>query len=522
MHQIMRNIEGFFTLERKFGCTNPSGNAIIYFVLLCYRKGADCLQRFTGYFTRLICMLLAAFTLTSPLTAYAEYDADKPELLTEDDITAASCILIEQTTGNVIFEKDADTPRYPASTTKIMTVLLGLLATEDLNELVTVSYNGSKEGVRTMLDPNSSVLGLKEGEMLTMLDLLYGTILRSGNDAAIAVAEHVSGNEADFVNLMNQTAQAFGMSKTWFMNPHGLHHDNHFTTARDLATLSYEAMKNETFREIVQSDRHQMAATNLQKERMISTGHRIMLKTYNGEANSYYYEYITGIKSGTTDAAGYCYVGAAEKDGVQLISVVLNSDRYNVWRDTKKLFEYGFSQYTHVTLTEMYMENPLSVYTSGYDKSDAGLGKLELSASPVDPTKTVEISGTYDEIEQLTKNLRNLVIVEYTRELKAPIAAGEVMGKMTYVTERGEAIEYNLLATRSIISRQDRPPSLSDIIAATEADPNPFPPLTVEIVLIVLSPLLIVGILVLVIRLFIRSYKRHYARLPKNKNRYVK
>ncbi len=522
MHQETKIKEGFFGIDRKFGCTNPSGNAIIYFVLLCYRKGADCLQRFTDYLARLFCMLLAALVLTSPLTALADYDAAKPELLTEEDLTGVSCILIEQTTGNVIFEKDADRLMYPASTTKIMTVLLGLLTTDDLNDIVTVSYAGSKEGVRTMLDPESSVLGLKEGEELTMEDLLYGTILRSGNDAAIAVAEHVSGSEAAFVNLMNQTAQAFGMTNTQFLNPHGLHHEYHYTTARDLATLTYEAMKNETFREIVRSDRHQMAQTNMQKERMISTGHRIMLQTYNGEANSYYYEYITGVKSGTTDAAGYCYVGAAERDGVELISVVLYSDRYNVWRDTKKLFEYGFSQYTHTTLTEMYQENPLRVFTSGYDMSDKGLGELELSASPVDPTKTVEISGTYDEIERLTANLRNLVLVQYTRELKAPITAGEIIGKMTYVTDSGEAIEYNLLATRSIKARQNRPPSLSDIIAMTEADPNPFPPLTVEIVLIVLSPLLVVALIILVIRFIVRSYKRHYARLPKNKNRYVK
>ena len=512
----------FFFQKHNFGCTNPPENAIIYFVLLCYRKGADCLQRFKAYFARIICMMLAALVLTSPLTAYADYDADHPELLTEDDITAVSCILIEQTTGKVIFEKDADRLMYPASTTKIMTVLLGLMTTDDLNELVTVSYSGSKTGVRAELDPDSSVLGLIEGEQLTMLDLLYGTILRSGNDAAVTVAEHVSGNVSDFVTLMNQTAQAFGMTNTNFVNPHGLHNDYHYTTARDLGTLAYQAMKNETFREIVASDRHQMSQTNKQQERMISTGHRIMLKTYNGESNSYYYEYIKGIKSGTTDAAGYCYVGAAEKDGVELISVVLYSDRYNVWRDTKKLFEYGFSQYTHATLTEMYQENPLSVYTSGYDKSDVGLGKLELSASPVDPTKTVEISGTYAEIEEMTTNLRNMVVVEYTRELKAPISAGEVMGTMTYVTEGGEAVVYNLLATRSVKERQDRPPSLSDIIAATEADPNPFPPITVEIVLIVLSPLLIVTVLVLVIRLIVRSYKRHYARLPKNKNRYVK
>lgn len=467
-------------------------------------------------------MLMVVFALTSPLTAYADYDPDHPELLTEDDLTGVACILIEQNSGDVIFEKDADRLMYPASTTKIMTVLLGLMSTDDLSEMVTVSYNGSKAGVKAQLDEDSSVLGLIEGEELTLEDLLYGTILRSGNDGAIAIAEHVSGSEAAFVDLMNQTAQAFGMTNTNFMNSHGLHNDYHYTTARDLATLAREAMKNETFREIVASDRHQMAKTNMQKERMISTGHRIMLQTYNGETNSYYYEYIKGIKSGTTDAAGNCYVGAAEKDGVELISVVLHSSRYDVWRDTKKLFEYGFSQYTHTTLTEMYLANPLKVYTSGYDKTDIGLGELELNASPVDPTKTVEISGTYDEIEQLTQNLRNLVLVQYTRELKAPITAGEVIGKMTYVTENGEAVEYNLLATRSIAARKNRPPSLADIIAATEADPNPFPPLTLEIVLIFLSPLLVVTVIILIIRAIVRSYKRHYARLPKNKNRYVK
>ena len=485
-------------------------------------KGGCRLQRSSWLIVRAVCMLLTMLMLTSPFTAYADYDPEHPELLTDSDIAATAYILIEQSTGNVILERLPDQPMYPASTTKIMTVLLAILASEDLHETVTVSFNGSKEGV-LLLDPDSSYLGLKEGEEIPLIDVLYGTILRSGNDAAITLAEHVSGSEAAFVDLMNETARRFGMTNTQFMNAHGLHHDYHFTTARDLATLAREAMMNETFAEIVAAPSHAIDKTNLQRAKTISTGHRIMQEIRNGEANSYYYKYATGIKSGTTTAAGNCYVGSAEKDGVQLISVVLDSDdNYSVYRDTKRLLEYGFSQYTHVTLTEMYLENPLHVFTTGYDKADPGLGELELSASPVDPTKTVEISGTYDEIEQMTANLRDIVLVQYTRELKAPISAGEVIGTMTYVTETGEAVEYNLLATRSVIARKDAPPSLADIIARTDADPNPFPPLTVEIVLIVLSPLLIVTAVILVIRLFIRSYKRHYARLPKNRNRYVK
>ena len=127
------------------------------------------MQRLKTLWLRICCLLLTALVLSSPLTALADYDPEHPELLTEDDLTGASCILIEQTTGKVIFEKDADRLMYPASTTKIMTVLLGILATEDPSELVTVSYNGSKAGVKAQLDENSSLLGLIEGALLLFL-----------------------------------------------------------------------------------------------------------------------------------------------------------------------------------------------------------------------------------------------------------------------------------------------------------------------------------------------------------------
>ena len=483
-------------------------------------KGGGVLHRTLLTGKRLLCLFLIGLTLLFPVDALAEYDSEHPELLTEDDITAEACILIEQSSGNVIFEKNADAIMYPASTTKIMTVMLGIMAGE-LTDTVTIGYNGSKAAARA-LDPDASVLGLIEGEEFILEDLLYGTILRSGNDGAIAIAEYISGTESAFVELMNQAAQVYGMTNTHFVNSHGLHDDYHYTTARDLATLAREAMKDETFAKIAGSQTHVMPATNMQQQRTISTGHRIMLEYWNSKTNSYYYEYITGIKSGTTNAAGNCYVGSAEKDGVQLISVVLKSDQYGVWRDTKRLFEYGFSQYTHVTLTELYLRNPLTVYTMGYDASDVGLGELVLSCSPKDPTKTAEITGTYDEIELLASNLRDLMLVQYTRELKAPITAGEVIGTMSYLTDSGELVEYNLLATRSVIARKDAPMTLEEIVAMTEADENPFPPLTVEIVLIVLSPLLIVAAVVLVIRAIVRRHRRHFARLPKNKTRYVK
>ncbi len=490
------------------------------------------MQRITVY-KRLTCILLMLLFAVYPLASLAEmpestvspyaakYDPEHPEELEEDQLAAVSAILIERSTGNVVFEKNADAILYPASTTKIMTVYLGLL-TGDLRDTVKISYNGSKAYACTVLDPQSSVLGLVEGEEILLEDLLYGCMLRSGNDAAIAIAEYVSGSESAFVAYMNQAAQSFGMTNTRFMNSHGLHDDNHYTTARDLATLSRLAMEDATFEKIAGSVTHNMPATNENREKTISTGHRIMLKTYDGEANSYYYAPITGIKSGTTSMAGNCYVGAAEKDGVELISVVLHSNRYDVWRDTKKLFEYGFSQYTHVTFQELYLENPLMVYTSGYDASDTRLGELELSCSPVDPTRSASITATQEEIDALSDRLRDLVLVQYTRELRAPIAAGEVIGTMIYMDNAGETYEYNLLATRSVPARQNPPLTLEQIVAKSEADDSPLPPITVEVVLILLSPLLAAAVIILILRLLVRRVKKHYARLPRNRNRYVK
>ncbi len=474
------------------------------------------MHRLTAAWKPFICMMLTALMLISPFTAFAEYDEKHPELLEEDDLVATSVILIERSTGEVIFEKNADARMYPASTTKIMTVLLGSVIGNP-DDIVTIDYTASEEYVKSVLDPDSSVLELKAGEQIRLEDLLYGCILKSGNDAALAIAQYVSGDESGFVNVMNETANVLGLTGTHYVNAHGLHDEQHYTTARDLATLTRIALDDPLFEEIVGSTTHEVQKTDTTKAYTVNTGHRIMLSTYRGEANSYYYAPMTGVKSGTTDAAGSCYVGSAERDGVQLISVVLNSDRYDVWRDTKKLMEYGFSQYMSVTFQELYAMNPLKAYVIGYDKSDKALGELELSCSPVDPTKRVNITGTAQKIDLLASDLRDLVTVTYNRQMKAPVSAGEIIGTMTYTTDKGERVEYNLLATRSIMARQNPPLTLEQIVAHTESDPNWLPPLTLEILLILLSPLLILAAVILVLWLTFRHVRRRYSRLPKNR-----
>jgi len=478
---------------------------------------------------RAICLLLAALALLSAGSAAAEapnptrspnaaeYNAEKPEELEEDQLTAWSALVMEESTGEIIFEKDIDMILYPASTTKIMTVLLGILCCEP-DEIVTASWNAVNIG-----DPDATMLGLDEGEEMRMIDLLYGTLMRSGNDGAIAIAEHVSGSVENFVALMNATAWQLGMTNTHFTNPHGLHDPNHYTTARDLAILTRYAMSNETFREIAKTKAYNIDQTNTHRARSLTTRHRIMLQPYNGKDNSYYYAPMTGVKSGYHSMAQYCYVGSASREGVDLISVVLCSGMYDYMRDTKRLMEYGFSQYTSVSVGDLYKMYPFKVYTSGYALNDQGLGELTLSAVPADPTNDPLITLMHDDVDLMAQKLRDMVLVQYTRNLVAPVNAGEVIGTMTYILPTtGELVEYNLLATRTVPERTDLPPTLAEIAAMSDADPNPLPALTLEVALIALSPFIITALAIFAVWLLIRMYRRFYARLPKNRNRYVK
>ena len=470
---------------------------------------------------RLLCVLLA---LCCPLTALAQeipqatidpnaakYDSEHPEDLTADQLAAVSAILIEANSGMVIFEKDADRLMYPASTTKIMTALLCILA-GNLDDVITVSASAIAN-----TPDGSSLLGVKEGEEIIVRDLLYGTMINSGNDGANVIAEYISGSIPGFVDLMNQTAAVYGMTNTHFMNPHGFQDESHYTTARDLAILAREAMKNDTFRDIANTTSYNMPKTNIQRARTVSLSHDFRLPDY-----SEYYAYATGIKTGSTSDAGRCFVGSASKDGVDLISVVLYSGYYDRWRDTKKLFEYGFSQYVSVTPIDLYNMNPIWVQTSGYALDDVSMGKLDLTCVPVNASASAEIIATQAEVQLMAENLRDTVLIDYTRDFVAPVTAGEVVGTMTYFPENQNPVVYNLIASRTVAQRADTPKTLEQIAAETDADPNPFPPLSIWLVLLFLSPLLAYGVILIVLHFIFKVLRKRQAKLPKNSRRYVK
>ncbi|MBB5323478.1 D-alanyl-D-alanine carboxypeptidase [Anoxybacillus tepidamans] len=249
-----------------------------------------------------------------------------PKQTKAQGVSAQSAILMEQTSGRVLFEKDAYTKRRIASITKIMTAIIAIESGK-MNDTVTVSS-------RAVRAEGSSVY-LKEGEKIKLRDLVYGLMLRSGNDAAIAIAEYVGGSVEGFVFLMNQKAEEIGMRNTHFANPHGLDDvENHYSTAYDMALLMRYAMHNEEFRKISGTKVYRAPNPDEKWDRIWRNKNKLLTNLY---------EYCTGGKTGYTKRAKRTLVTTAEKDGMELIAVTLNAP--DDWNDHITMYEYGFEHY---------------------------------------------------------------------------------------------------------------------------------------------------------------------------------
>ena len=231
------------------------------------------------------------------------------------DIYSPSFILIDSDSGKILYEKNAYKKMYPASTTKIMTAILTLENCK-LDELVTVSDNAvSLESV----PETYTRADIQAGEILTVENLLNVLLIPSANDAAIALAEHVSGSVSEFSNLMNKKAKELGCKNTNFVNPNGVHNENQYTTAYDLSLIGKYAMNNETFRKIVCKTSYTLPATNIYS----STDRKFENTNELLSSDNYSYEYTTGIKTGYTDSAKNCIVASAKKDNYNFIVVIL-------------------------------------------------------------------------------------------------------------------------------------------------------------------------------------------------------
>lgn len=272
-----------------------------------------------------ILMIVFAALFAAVCCAGTQVAADSVTMRPTDvGSSAASMALVDGDTGELVYSKNCDARREPASTTKICTA-------------ITVIEN------QTLLDipmpiPNEAVgvegssLYLQKGEMMTVRDLLYGLMLQSGNDCATALAIIVGGSVEGFVRMMNETAEKAGAKNTHFMNPHGLHHDEHYTTARDLCAISYYAMRNELFREIVSTKRHTTPYHNHDYKRNFPNKNKILFN----------YEGGNGIKTGYTRHSGRCLVSSATRDGKTYICTVLNC--YDMFEECMRLMDCAFTR----------------------------------------------------------------------------------------------------------------------------------------------------------------------------------
>lgn len=261
--------------------------------------------------------------------------------LSPDDIISETAVLMDAKTGQIIFDKDSGKRMYPASTTKIMT---GLLAAENgpMDEMAMVTKSAVDIDVW-----DSANIALVPDEQLPVDSLMYALMLASANDAANVLAEHVAGTQSEFVNMMNSRALKAGAEDTRFANAHGLHDDGHYTTARDIALITREAIKNPIFMQYFGAGTRTIPSTNLQPLPRNFTNYNYMLVN----TTRFYDPGVAGGKVGYTLEARHTMSTVAVRDGRTLVCVVLNSpNRYDKFNDTRKLFDFGFGEFTEVTV----------------------------------------------------------------------------------------------------------------------------------------------------------------------------
>lgn len=327
-------------------------------------------------------------------------------------VSAQSAVVLDGLTGECLYAKNADAQLPMASTTKIMTAITAI-EMGDLDRVYPVKK------AYTLVEGSS--MYLHEGEEITLRDTLYGLMLMSGNDAALAVAGECGGEEA-FVAAMNEKARELGLPHTHFDNPNGLDGENHHTTARELARLTAYAMQNGTFREIVSTERYEAGGRTM-------VNHNKLLRMY-GDA--------VGVKTGFTKRAGRCLVSAAERDGRRLIAVTLNAP--DDWNDHIEMLDTAFAQYAPCTLAEAGESLCTVPVQSGW------LREVNLTAD-----ETVTLSLTGDERDRLQAVRRG------RRFLYAPVEAGASCGELVWLLDGQEVARVGLTVAESSAQLAETP-----------------------------------------------------------------
>ncbi len=372
-------------------------------------------------FSLIIFAIILCSTFSSTLAVTL---AEKTNEL-EKNLSSEAVLLMEASTGKVVYEKNGYEKKYPASTTKIMTAILAIEHC-NLNETATAS-----EFAINSVPSGYSTANIQIGETLSVKDLLYALMLQSANESAVILAEHVSGSQEAFANLMNEKAKELGCKNTHFINPNGIHNENHYTTAYDLALITQYAMKNQTFRDIVKTTSFTLPATTSypSESRTYANTNNLIIYDARNRPDNYYYKYATGVKTGYTSAAKNCLVASAEKNGIEYISVVLGasityestgsvSHRYV---DTISLFDYAFDNFSFRKLKSA--NNLIKTIKIENGKKDENSLDL-LIASDVNSLVSLDNKSTQIDPDITLKE-----------GLSAPITKGDIVGTISYKVE---------------------------------------------------------------------------------------
>ena len=344
-------------------------------------------------------------------------------------VDSKSAVVMEASTGTILYEKNPNKAYYPASITKIMTAMLAI-EYGNLSDTITFSEGAvyNTEGSSILRDV---------GEQLSLKDCLYALMLESANDCAYAIAEYIAGDIESFADMMNEKAEELGCKNTHFTNPHGLPDDDHYTCARDMALISQAAYENEVFRALCGTKEYILPATNMHDELVMHNHHQMLypLKTW-----AYLYDYCVGGKTGYTTVANNTLVTFAEKDGMTLICVVMNSVTPAHYLDTTKLFDYYFDNYKQVNAAEYEEKTRKTVSVGELDDNESYL-YIDESANIIIP-KTVDISEITSETEMNDSGGEVVATIHY-------YYAGHEVGSADVLANKADIEVYEFSSARS-------------------------------------------------------------------------
>lgn len=418
---------------------------------------------------------------------------------------AADCkaaLLYEIDTETLVYAYNADDKLYPASLTKVMTCLVALDLCQDLYEEITVP-----EEIIAAVDPSGSTMDLVAGEEIYMIDLLYGLMVESANDAASVIANHLCGSEEAFVRKMNQKAQELGCWQSHFVNVHGLHDEDHYTTARDMAKILLAALEHETFQDLYSTSYYEIEATNKSEMRKMSTTNYLISRSVY---ETYYDSRVIGGKTGTTTPAGRCLVTVSESNGMRLLCVIMGAEMkvaedgwtvlsYGTFEETKGLIDYGFD---HFMPTQVMSPNQILGQFPVEYGSAAVQGMVSENSDTLVPVNSDMSSVRYE-----------YILDEPT--LQAPIRQGDALGvvRVWYMTR--------CLAQQELYAAVSVEKDIPTTVSGGNVDPAaPVGPGSVFWHIVLIAIVAVLGLIVLMLAVgYIRGAILRAKRARRRKNR---